>query len=112
MIMAKSLPSISLITCVLFSSVQSPTARADDWPPHETGDGKLAAPITRSSAESLRRLTSFAALEGVMGNKGHLEAVEEKSDGEPRALYVWSGAGGKGTIRAYRYRSGSFGAIV
>jgi hypothetical protein len=110
--MVKCLRALSLITYILFFSVHALTARAEDWPPRETGEGKLTAPVTLSLAERLRGLPSFAALQEAIGAKGRLEGIEDHSDGEPRALYLWTGPGGKGTIRVYRYRSGSFGATV
>jgi hypothetical protein len=88
------------------------SAAAQDWPPTESGSGAAKSAVTADWAKELRGLVTFAQLRQALGAAGHLEAVEDNGYDEPRARYRWTGAGGRGSVVAYQYRSGSFAALV
>jgi hypothetical protein len=81
------------------------------WPPRDPGEGIAAVEITTAWAGRLRDLRVFTELQRAAGAAGQLETVDDSADA-PRAVYGWTGAGGRGRMRAFLYRSGDFAAVV
>lgn len=110
--MTKRLTFFSLFLALLAGSVIPAIAgEAAPWPPGDPGQDAAKTQITTAWAGRLRDVHSFADLQKAAGAGGRLEAVEDTGDA-PRAVYRWTGAGGKGAMRAYLYRSGDFGFAV
>jgi hypothetical protein len=99
------LPTIAVSIFLLATS-----STAQDWPPHDSGEGHVAVEINTAWARQLRGLATFTDLQRVAGAKGRLESVEASAS--PRALYSWTGMEGKGMMRVFRYQSDAFGAVV
>lgn len=109
--MARTVPLLCLTAALLAGTVLPAMADGTEpWPPRSSGSGTAAVAITTAWASRLRAVADLAGLEAAAGGPGRLEAVEQ---GEaPRAVYGWTGAGGRGHLTVLLYRSGGFAAIV
>jgi len=87
------------------------SAEAPKWPPDDPGQGTAKVEITTAWAGRLRDIREFADLQKAAGAGGRLASIENAGDA-PHAVYTWTGAGGRGAMRAFVYRAGGFAAIV
>ncbi len=67
--------------------------------------------FTPAFASSLREVRRFEDIEAAAGAPGVEIGRGEESDG-PHVVYGWTGAGGKGSMRAFLFRSGDFSIVV
>lgn len=87
------------------------TSQAGSWPPADANAGKAAVAVTTSWTMRLRDARDLADVQKLAGAGGKRTGVETWGQAE-RAIFNWTGEGGKGSLRLLVYRSGGFAAIV
>lgn len=70
-----------------------------------------AVEFTPAFASALREIRRFEGIAAAAGATGVEIGRSEESDG-PHVVYGWTGAGGKGSMRAFLFRSGDFSIVV
>src|SRR4051812_42460678 len=93
------------VLAIAFAVQPSRPAAAQDAIPAQHAFARASAAFTPAFAASLRELRRFEDIEAAAGATGSIVGRSEESDG-PHVVYGWTGAGGRGTMRVYRYDSG------
>ena len=103
MAIGTALVRLAFLFCALLTAS---AASAQDAAP-----ARASVAFTPAFAASLRDARRFEDVTSAAGVPGALVGKSEESDG-PHVVYAWTGAGGRGSMRAYLYRSGDFSVVM